>query len=679
MSELDKDPISSALTLKIVIILAAVTIVLAIPLVYVYETKKEMERLAEVKAEEDRKRAIEEGEKKKRLAEEEAKRKATQEAADREAAKQESLRDVTMQTLVPLPGQENKKKIEQSSEWADASIYAVQHGNVLVSVDDLREDEHLKIKLSVKNIESGASVAFKGWGGFGENVQARLEDHVGRTLNPTKGAPAAPLFTPCTLVPAEPATNWIAFDGSIVNLSFLRLELPASAFGGYGKLRLQIPRTMMVFKAAPSLGDKAVPLLVELLQDKSPAIRIGAAFSLEGLAKDAAAAVPDLAKALQDPNEDVHLAAARALARIGPSARNALKEILEALGDSNPKIGLAAEAALQAMGQFGKEDASVLCACLKSPKMAVRAYAANTLDSMGRNAVDAVPALTETLNDSDAGLRRTAASALGKIGAPAKSAIPALTLALKDRDKSVREKAVQSLVKMGSGLDTVSALLEGLKNEDENVVEIAEKALDENNWLTADNVHGLVEVVQASKTKARIFAMAALGRIGPDAKEAVTALMDELRDLEASVREAAASALGKIGPHAWKAADGLAKALSDDNPKVQISAALALRGIGPDGSAAAPKLAASLKIKTLHEASSAALVRMGNRVVPALINGLEETKDFQERVDIISVLEQMGPDASDAIPILTTLSKEGQYVGTRKAASKALERIQAKK
>jgi HEAT repeat protein len=676
---LDKDILKSHAALTITVICLVVALGLAIPLVIIYEQS----RLASIELERERERQAAEAERRRqaeqKAAQEEGERKAAQEATKREAEKRASLEDVTMQTLVPLAGQENKKKIEQSAERADASIYAVQQGNVLISVDDLRQDEHLKIKLSVKNVESGTGIAFKGWGVYGENVQARLENNVGHTLNPTKGAPAAPLFIPCTLVPTQPATNWIAFDGSMVNLSFLRLELPASAFGGYGKLRLQIPRTMMVFKAAPSLGDKAVPLLVELLHDKNPTVRIGAAFALEGLAKDAAAAVPDLAKALQDPNEDVRLAAARALARIGPSARNALREILEALGDSNPKIGLAAEAALEAMGQLGKEDVSILCGCLKSPNVAVKAYAANTLDSMGRSAVDAVPVLTETLNDGDAGLRRTAASALGKIGAPARSAIPALTLALKDRDKSVREKAVQSLVKMGSSSGAVTALLEALKNDDENVVEIAENGLDEQIALTADNVHGLVEVVQASKTKARIFAMAALGKIGPDAKEAVTALIDELRDSEPSVREAAASALGKIGPHAWKAADALAKALSDDNPKVQTSAVLALRGIGPDGSAAAPKLVACLKIKRLHEISSAALVRMGNRAVPALINGLEETKDFQERVDIISVLERIGPDASDAIPILTTLSKEAQYAGTRKAASKALDKIQAKK
>ena len=70
---------------------------------------------------------------------------------------------------------------------------------------------------------------------------------------------------------------------------------------------------------------------------------------------------------------------------------------------------------------------------------------------------------------------------------------------------------------------------------------------------------------------------------------------------------------------------------------------------------------------------------MGKGAVPALANKLEETKDFQERVDIISILEKIGPGASEAIPILTTLSKEGQFAGIRKAAGNALEKIQGRK
>src|SRR5713101_7306747 len=170
MSDLDKDPVSSPLTLKIVGIFAVVSIALAIPLVLMYESKKEMERLAKTEAEEERNRAAVDAERKKLAAKEEAERKAAKESADREAAKRKSLQNVTMQTLVPLIGQENKGKIETTSDWADASIYAVRQGDVLVSVTDIRQAGELQIQLSVKNLGSKGDIAFKGWGRGEGNV-----------------------------------------------------------------------------------------------------------------------------------------------------------------------------------------------------------------------------------------------------------------------------------------------------------------------------------------------------------------------------------------------------------------------------------------------------------------------------------------------------------------------------
>src|SRR5262249_25762626 len=150
-------------------------------------------------------------------------------------------------------------------EWADASIYAVQQADVIVSVDDVAQDEHLQhlqIKLSIKNAGKKLEVIFKGWGTVGKNIPARVEGGPGQPLSPTKiGFPAA-VFTPRSIKPDETVTNWIAFEGSVLNLPSLRIELPAEAFGGYGKLRLHIPRSMMIFRAAPSVGAKTVNPLV---------------------------------------------------------------------------------------------------------------------------------------------------------------------------------------------------------------------------------------------------------------------------------------------------------------------------------------------------------------------------------------------------------------------------------
>ena len=187
MSQLDENPISSGSTLKIVYILAGITIALAIPLVFVYESIKEMDRRAKIQQEENLKREKAEAEKRRA----EAGRKAAQERDELERAKQEAERKAA------------KERAERESR--DQEILTARAHNV--------------------------------------------------------------------------------------------------------------------------------PLQIELLQNKNPAVRAGAALALEKLGPDAVKAVPDLAGALRDVNDEVRLAALKALQKIGPSSRDALKEVLQALAE----------------------------------------------------------------------------------------------------------------------------------------------------------------------------------------------------------------------------------------------------------------------------------------------------------------------------------------------------------
>src|SRR5216683_2105886 len=155
-----------------------------------------------------------EEEEKRKATQEEAERKSAQEAAEREGAKRQSLQDVTMQTLVPLPGQETILKTDKTPEWADATSYAVRQGNVIVSVTDLKQADYLQIQLSVKSIAK-EPLLFKGWGTAEGNVPAFLQDSSGRTLTAARERLPALAFSPRLVVPDQSITNWIAFDGSV--------------------------------------------------------------------------------------------------------------------------------------------------------------------------------------------------------------------------------------------------------------------------------------------------------------------------------------------------------------------------------------------------------------------------------------------------------------------------------
>ena len=117
----------------------------------------------------------------------------------------------------------------------------------------------------------------------------------------------------------------------------------------------------------------------------------------------------------------------------------------------------------------------------------------------------------------------------------------------------------------------------------------------------------------------------ALNNIGPDAKEAVPALIEALKDEDKTARQNAAEALGNMGPDAKDAVPTLIETLKDKYGAVRRAAADALGSIGPDAEEAVPALIEALKNKdgTVHRAAASALGSIGPDAVPELIEALK--------------------------------------------------------
>jgi HEAT repeat protein len=199
-----------------------------------------------------------------------------------------------------------------------------------------------------------------------------------------------------------------------------------------------------------------------------------------------------------------------------------------------------------------------------------RAEAAGRLAELSGGVLAAVPDLTDGLTDADPEVRIAAANALGAVGPWAKGAIPALLQAEKgDTAPEVQQAARAALDRVGrrpAGGD-VPVLLVGLQ---------APRA------------------PRFRAASAQVLWM--IGNARPaDARPAVPALGQALRDEDVTVRLYAAQALYAIDRHPELVVTVFQETLHHPDPALRTAAAQALAGIGPAAKDATPDLEKALE------------------------------------------------------------------------------------
>ena len=158
-------------------------------------------------------------------------------------------------------------------------------------------------------------------------------------------------------------------------------------------------------------------------------------------------------------------------------------------------------------------------------------------------------------------------------------------------------------------------------------------------------VERLIRELQDSDSDIRSIAAVTLGEIGPEAKDAIPALIQLLQDQDAEgfARANAALALGQIGEGAKDAMSVLIQALRDQDKYVRRDAAGALEEIGTPRAIKAAKDRHRMVV-TLGWIGS-------EDEIPALIQALQN-EDKDVRVNAAWTLGQRVESAVDAVPIL---------------------------
>lgn len=191
----------------------------------------------------------------------------------------------------------------------------------------------------------------------------------------------------------------------------------------------------------------------------------------------------------------------------------------------------------------------------------------------------------------------------------------------------------------------------------------------------------LVGALDSPDLAERHEAILALGRMGPDAYDAVPALVEQLDHETTIIRHAAANALGLIGRTAEPGTEALKQTLRDDDPVVGVAAARALVRIRPDDEAireaALPVLVDGLKSNDPHMRMEAidGLAAIGAPAV-AKVSRLVGADDPPTCRAACEALARMGRAAEGAVSSLLVALKHDD-ADVRRHAAEALGAVGA--
>jgi len=338
-----------------------------------------------------------------------------------------------------------------------------------------------------------------------------------------------------------------------------------------------------------------------------------------------------------------------ALAGIGPKAADAAGPLAEIAEDEKQPLGVR-YAAVFALAKSGDpQGIETFTKGLESQDKLLRVVNAWGLLSHqpqeSESTKKAADILVDALADADPQVQAAAAHAAAELPQPIPGAAERLAENLKHADPAVVESMINAMA--GQGERVVPRVIRGLK-----------------------------------EPELRGIAVAILGRMGPAASGAVSALNESLATDDPKFRTEVCFVLGRIGPAAAPAVPMLAKSLASTDPEEQGAAAFALGNIGKDASRALPALQKGLRSSDefVQLASAWAIVRIApadaqlkKAALPRLLKALEDEED-QIRLSIVQALGGLGPATGEVRAALEKLKANASQ-----ELAKAVEEVLAKR
>lgn len=174
--------------------------------------------------------------------------------------------DFKQRTSIPIKPQSGSSKQLAESDWLDASKDVVQMGDLwlrltsaavepvaLKSTGQKTPDGWLVLRVQLANNGVERQIDYQSWADGPRETSRHppiLKDSSGRTLRQRTfpGSQVVGQLTTGFVFPGKSIDDVLVFEPPAGNVDYLRLELPLSAVGAEGNVRLQVPRTMIKFR-----------------------------------------------------------------------------------------------------------------------------------------------------------------------------------------------------------------------------------------------------------------------------------------------------------------------------------------------------------------------------------------------------------------------------------------------
>src|SRR4030095_14517836 len=288
-----------------------------------------------------------------------------------------------------------------------------------------------------------------------------------------------------------------------------------------------------------------------------------------------------------------------------------------------------------------------------------------------------VDKLVSQLETGDVATRRDASYYLMKLGPKAKDALPVLIKALDDQDKQVWSNSVSAIAAIGpEAKEAIPALIDDLDSKRGR----GQRGFDKNQALVRSAyaltrigpaaIPPLIQALGGDDTPLRAGAAKALGGMGPAAKEAIPALISNLKHADNDVQREGIEALVLIGADAKTP---VIAALSSKESRERSAASMTLAGMGRSAQDAAPAMFDQLDKETdvtVRVSLLTALPKIGaepKTLVPRLIDALKDQNDSIRHAAINGLLSF--PSArKEIVDSLTALLRDPNKDMSQRAA-----------